>query len=143
MSLLYALAGSFDMSGGNVLFPGPPAAPITGEELPAARKMALPVGLAERPLGPADFEHIGVGASLHLHAARAFAAGVQQLFGVPLAQECLRKRSGEGAFADALGALTQITDAAFTEYRAEPHVIADMRHRFAQWRQELLTAGAS
>jgi hypothetical protein len=46
-------------------------------------------------------------------------------------------------FADALGALTQITDAAFTEYRAEPRVIADMRHRFAQWRQELLTAGAS
>ena len=46
-------------------------------------------------------------------------------------------------FADALGALTQITDAAFAEYRAEPSMIADMRHRFAQWRQELLAAGAN
>jgi len=46
-------------------------------------------------------------------------------------------------FADALGALTQITDAAFAEYNVEPSMVADMRHRFAQWRQELLTAGAS
>jgi hypothetical protein len=46
-------------------------------------------------------------------------------------------------FADALGALTQITDTAFTEYRAEPGMITDMRHRFAQWRQELLATGAS
>jgi hypothetical protein len=46
-------------------------------------------------------------------------------------------------FADALGALTQITDAAFTEYRAEPSMITDMRHRFGQWRQELLGTGAS
>lgn len=46
-------------------------------------------------------------------------------------------------FADALGALPQITDAAFAEYRTDPAVIADMRHRFAQWRQELLAAGAS
>jgi hypothetical protein len=41
---------------------------------------------------------------------------------------------------DALGALTQITDAAFAEYRAGPGMIADMRHRFAQWRRELLEA---
>jgi hypothetical protein len=46
-------------------------------------------------------------------------------------------------FADALGALTQITDAAFGEYSADPNTVADMRHRFAQWRQELLDAGAS
>jgi hypothetical protein len=46
-------------------------------------------------------------------------------------------------FADALGALTQITDAAFAEYNVEPGMVADMRHRFAQWRQELLTAGAN
>jgi Nucleotidyl transferase AbiEii toxin, Type IV TA system len=46
-------------------------------------------------------------------------------------------------FADALGALTQITDAAFAEYRANPDTIIAMRHRFAQWRQELLAAGAS
>ncbi len=41
-------------------------------------------------------------------------------------------------FADALGALTQITDAAFTEYGTDPGAIADMRHYFAQWRQQLL-----
>jgi hypothetical protein len=43
-------------------------------------------------------------------------------------------------FADALGALTQITDAAFAEYRTDPGMITDMRHRFAQWRRELLAA---
>ena len=32
-------------------------------------------------------------------------------------------------FADALGALTQIIDAAFAEYRADPDMITDMRHR--------------
>jgi hypothetical protein len=46
-------------------------------------------------------------------------------------------------FADALGALTQITDAAFAEYRADPHMIGDMRHRFAQWRHELLAPDPS
>jgi anaerobic selenocysteine-containing dehydrogenase len=53
MSLLYALTGSFDRPGGNVLFAAPPAAPIAGQELPSARHMAPAVGLAERPLGPA------------------------------------------------------------------------------------------
>jgi hypothetical protein len=40
-------------------------------------------------------------------------------------------------FADALGALTQITDAAFAEYGTDPQVIADMRRRFAEWRRLL------
>jgi anaerobic selenocysteine-containing dehydrogenase len=53
MSLVYALTGSFDRPGGNVLFAAPPAAPIAGQELPSARHMAPAVGLAERPLGPA------------------------------------------------------------------------------------------
>jgi len=53
MSLLYALTGSFDRPGGNVLFAAPPAAPIAGQELPSARHMAPTLGLAERPLGPA------------------------------------------------------------------------------------------
>jgi len=44
-------------------------------------------------------------------------------------------------FADALGALTQITDAAFAEYRTAPGTVTDMRHRFAEWRRELLAAG--
>jgi hypothetical protein len=38
---------------------------------------------------------------------------------------------------------TQITDAAFAEYRTEPGMIADIRHRFAQWRHELLAAASS
>jgi hypothetical protein len=46
-------------------------------------------------------------------------------------------------FADALGALTQITDVAFAEYRTDPGLIADMRHRFAEWRRELLAADPS
>jgi hypothetical protein len=46
-------------------------------------------------------------------------------------------------FADALGTLTQITDTAFAEYRTDPAAVADMRHRFARWRSELLTAGRS
>ena len=53
MSLLYALTGSFDQPGGNVLFPAPPSAPITGQELPSAQGMTATLGLAERPLGPA------------------------------------------------------------------------------------------
>jgi anaerobic selenocysteine-containing dehydrogenase len=59
MSLLYALTGSFDRPGGNVLFAAPPAAPITGEELPSARQMAAAVGLVERPLGPARWGYVG------------------------------------------------------------------------------------
>ena len=58
ISLFYALTGCFDLPGGNVVFPGPPAAPITGEELPAAQHMALPVGLADRPLGPARWRNV-------------------------------------------------------------------------------------
>ncbi|MGH3190332.1 MAG: nucleotidyl transferase AbiEii/AbiGii toxin family protein [Streptosporangiaceae bacterium] len=41
-------------------------------------------------------------------------------------------------FADALGALTQITDTAFAEYGTDPAVITDMRRRFAEWRRELI-----
>jgi anaerobic selenocysteine-containing dehydrogenase len=53
MSLLYALTGSFDRPGGNVLLAAAPAAPITGQELPSAQRMGATLGLAERPLGPA------------------------------------------------------------------------------------------
>ncbi len=41
-------------------------------------------------------------------------------------------------FADALGALTQITDAAFAEYGTDPRAITDMRRRFAEWRRLLI-----
>jgi hypothetical protein len=41
-------------------------------------------------------------------------------------------------FAHALGALTQITDAAFMAYGAAHEQISGLRQRFAQWREELL-----
>lgn len=41
-------------------------------------------------------------------------------------------------YADALGALTQITDDAFAEYGIPPDTISAMRRRFADWRQQLL-----
>ncbi len=43
-------------------------------------------------------------------------------------------------FADALGALSQITDTAFAEYGIHPERITDLRHRFAAWRDNLLTS---
>jgi Nucleotidyl transferase AbiEii toxin, Type IV TA system len=43
-------------------------------------------------------------------------------------------------FAHALGALTQITDAAFGEYGVGQRVVSDLRRRFTQWREELLKA---
>ncbi|HVH79361.1 MAG TPA: molybdopterin-dependent oxidoreductase, partial [Stellaceae bacterium] len=55
MSLLYALTGSFDAPGGNVLFPAPPSAAITGDDLSSTKNMAPALGLALRPLGPAKF----------------------------------------------------------------------------------------
>jgi anaerobic selenocysteine-containing dehydrogenase len=59
MSLLYALTGSFDQPGGNVLFAAAPAAPISGEDLPSAQRMPPALGFAERPLGPARWGWIG------------------------------------------------------------------------------------
>lgn len=59
MSLLYALTGCFDAPGGNVLFPSPPAGSITGEELPPISAPTL--GLAERPLGPAQSGSVTTG----------------------------------------------------------------------------------
>lgn len=53
MALLYALTGSFDQRGGNVLFPTVPQNGVTGESLPAAKGMAPAIGAEVRPLGPA------------------------------------------------------------------------------------------
>jgi anaerobic selenocysteine-containing dehydrogenase len=58
MAMLYALTGSFDAAGGNVLFPAVPSGPITGEDLPAAKRLAPAIGFAERPLGPARWNHV-------------------------------------------------------------------------------------
>jgi anaerobic selenocysteine-containing dehydrogenase len=58
ISLLYALTGCFDAPGGNVLLPAPPAAPISGADLPSAKRMAPALGRAERPLGPARWNSV-------------------------------------------------------------------------------------
>ena len=58
MAMLYALTGSFDAAGGNVLLPAVPAGSISGEDLPAAKRLAPAIGVAERPLGPARWKHI-------------------------------------------------------------------------------------
>ena len=58
MSLLYALTGSFDASGGNVLFPAAPSVAISGEDLPAAKRLAPTLGVEHRPLGPARWNSV-------------------------------------------------------------------------------------
>ena len=60
MAILYALTGSFDAPGGNVLLPAIPNAPITGEDLPSAKVMSPAIGVAERPLGPARWNSVSV-----------------------------------------------------------------------------------
>jgi len=56
IAMLYALTGSFDASGGNVLLPSVPTAPITGENL--AQRLAPAIGCVERPLGPARWNNV-------------------------------------------------------------------------------------
>ena len=58
MAMLYALTGSFDAAGGNVLFPAVPTQSITGEDLPAATRLAPAIGLEQRPLGPARWNSV-------------------------------------------------------------------------------------
>lgn len=56
IAMLYALTGSFDAPGGNVLLPSVPTAPITGEDI--AQRLAPAIGVAERPLGPARWDNV-------------------------------------------------------------------------------------
>jgi len=58
MAMLYALTGSFDAIGGNVLLPAVPAESVSGEDLPAAKRLAPAIGLVERPLGPARWNNV-------------------------------------------------------------------------------------
>jgi anaerobic selenocysteine-containing dehydrogenase len=58
IAMLYALTGSFDAAGGNVLLPAVPTRSITGEELPAARRLAPAIGFEQRPLGPARWNNV-------------------------------------------------------------------------------------
>ncbi|HXF61410.1 MAG TPA: molybdopterin-dependent oxidoreductase [Caldilineaceae bacterium] len=55
---LYALTGSFDAQGGNVLFASAPAANVAGAALMPPAQRARTLGLAERPLGPARWQHV-------------------------------------------------------------------------------------
>ncbi|HXJ77986.1 MAG TPA: molybdopterin-dependent oxidoreductase [Candidatus Methylomirabilis sp.] len=53
ISMLYALTGSFDVLGGNVLFPSVPSANVAGDELVSAEQLGRALGVRDRPLGPA------------------------------------------------------------------------------------------
>jgi anaerobic selenocysteine-containing dehydrogenase len=55
---LYALTGSLDTPGGNVLFPSVPTNRVDGLELLAPSQRARTIGLAKRPLGGARFEYV-------------------------------------------------------------------------------------
>lgn len=55
---LYALTGSFDAPGGNVLFPAVPAASVAGGELLSAGQRARTLGLPHRPLGPSRWQFV-------------------------------------------------------------------------------------
>lgn len=52
IALLYALTGSFDAEGGNVIFPRVPTHDVTGADLMPDTQRAKALGLADRPLGP-------------------------------------------------------------------------------------------
>ncbi|HET8988663.1 MAG TPA: molybdopterin-dependent oxidoreductase, partial [Humibacillus sp.] len=54
--VLYALTGSLDARGGNVLFPAVPTNPIDGAGLLSREQRATSLGLSERPLGGGRLE---------------------------------------------------------------------------------------
>ena len=58
---LYALTGSLDAPGGNVLFAAPPTADVSGEELLPDGQRTRALGMEERPLGPARMQHVTSG----------------------------------------------------------------------------------
>ena len=58
IGLLYALTGSFDAPGGNVLFPGIKKNIVDGRELLSADQRAKALGLPRRPLGPSQWEFV-------------------------------------------------------------------------------------
>ena len=58
ISFLYALTGSFDAPGGNVLFPAVPTGNVVGLELSSPDQRARALGLPDRPLGPSVGEWV-------------------------------------------------------------------------------------
>ncbi len=57
IDVLYALTGSLDVPGGNVLFEAVPSNPVDGRELLSPARPPA-VGAGSRPLGPARFEFV-------------------------------------------------------------------------------------
>src|SRR5262249_9454781 len=55
---LYALTGSLDARGGNVLFPVVPSENVEGGELLSAEQRSRALGLQERPLGPSRWQFV-------------------------------------------------------------------------------------
>jgi anaerobic selenocysteine-containing dehydrogenase len=55
---LYALTGSFDSPGGNVLFATVPTTDVSGQELLSAERRARALGYGERPLGPSHLQQV-------------------------------------------------------------------------------------
>ena len=55
---LYALTGSLDSPGGNVLFAAVPSADVSGQEFIPGKRRARTLGMQERPLGPARLGHV-------------------------------------------------------------------------------------
>jgi anaerobic selenocysteine-containing dehydrogenase len=55
---LYALTGSFDAPGGNVLFASVPSSPVAGRELLPPGQRTRSLGLLERPLGPSRWQFV-------------------------------------------------------------------------------------
>ena len=58
IAMLYALTGSLDGPGGNVLFPVIPSEGASGEVMLAPEQRARALGLLERPLGPPRAQHV-------------------------------------------------------------------------------------
>lgn len=58
ISLVYALTGSFDALGGNVMFPTVSARDVAGLELSSPEQRGRALGLSERPLGPSVGEWV-------------------------------------------------------------------------------------
>ena len=55
---LYALTGSFDAPGGNVLFQPVPSKKVVSDGLPPTNPDARALGFSERPLGPSRWSHV-------------------------------------------------------------------------------------
>ncbi len=58
IGLVYALTGNFDEKGGNVQFPAAPSNNVQGDDMLSVQQQAKTLGLEDRPLGPARFDHV-------------------------------------------------------------------------------------